>query len=206
MPAGGAGGFNTPTPRKSQGTSVFMSIAVVIFITSLGAVGGMFFWKSLLISQQETYKTQLAQREKQFDTRLMQDLKQQDVKINFAQQLLRNHLSVSNVFAILGSMTIENVRFLSLDLTAPANSTDDIKVTMKGYATSFSAVAFQSQVLASLEDYDLRGIIKNPILSDPSLDNEGTASFGFSATIDSSVLSYEKTVTPDLDSGSTTPQ
>lgn len=188
---GTVGGVSTPAQRR-RSTSLFMTIGTLAFIFSLVAAGGTYFWKSFLISSQDGYKTQLAQREKQFNSRLIEELKRQDVKISLAEQLIRNHLAISGIFGVLGSMTIENVRFLSMDLVAPVNSSEDIKVSMKGYATSFSAVAFQSQVFSKLEDYGLRGIIKNPILSDPVLESTGAASFGFSATIDPSILSYEE--------------
>jgi hypothetical protein len=180
-----------------------MIIAVLVFLASLAAAGGMYFWKSMLLSAQEGYKTQLAQREKQFNSDLIEELKRQDVKISIAQELIRNHLAISNVFDILGSMTIQDVRFLSLDLTAPANGSEDIKVSMKGYGTNFQAVAFQSDVLGKLEDYGLRKIIKNPVLSDPALDSAGTVSFGFSATIDPTTLSYEKSLAPAVEEETT---
>lgn len=195
MSAGTIGGVSTPAPSKKS-TSIFMTLAALIFILSLGAAGGMYFWKSFLLTSQESYKTQLAQREKQFNSDLIEELKRQDVKISLASQLIRNHLAMSNIFSVLGSLTIESVRFISLDLVAPANSTEDIKVSMKGYGSSFSAVAFQSDVLGKLEDYGLRRIVKNPILSDPSLDSNNTVSFGFTATIDPTTLSYEKALAP----------
>jgi hypothetical protein len=67
---------------------------------------------------------------------------------------------------------------------------------MQGYGSSLSAVAFQSDVLNQLEQYGLRKIIRNPILSDPALDANGTVSFNFSATIDPAALSYMKSVEP----------
>ncbi len=191
----GLGGISVPQQPKRRGTSVFMSIAVIIFIISLGAVAGVHFWKSVLISAQDSYKVQLAQREKQFNLALIEELKRQDVKISLADQLLRNHLAISNIFGIIGSFTIENVRYLSLDLSAPANSTEDVKISMKGQGSNLSAIAFQSKVLATLEEYGLRTIVRNPILSDPVLDASGAVSFGFTATINSGALSYEKSVT-----------
>lgn len=186
----GAIGGVTPTPPKRKSNSILMTIALFLFLLSLGAAGGVYFWKGLLLSSQESYKTQLAQREKQFNTRLIEELKRQDIKITTIDQLLSNHLSISDVFDILGSFTIQNVRFSSLDLTAPANSSEEIKVSMKGVAANFSAVAFQSQVFNTLDQYGLRGIVKNPILSDPVLDSAGTVSFNFTASIDPSALSY----------------
>ncbi len=198
IPPGGMSGLNT-SPRRHT-TSLFMSLAVILFILSLLAAGGMYFWKSYLLSSQASYKTQLAERERQFNADLIEELKRQNVKIDLAKQLIGNHLAVSQIFDIIGRLTIENVRFLSMDLTAGANSGEGIKVAMKGYGTSFSAVAFQSDVLGQLEQYGLRKVVKNPILSDPALDSSGTVSFGFSATIDPASLSYEKSVTAEASS------
>lgn len=189
------GGLSTP-PMKHHGSgSFFMSIAVIIFILSLAAVGGVFAWKQVLLSQQVSYQNDLAQSEKQFNTNLISQLKETNVKIDMAKQLLQNHLALSQIFGLIGRVTIDNVRFLSMDLTAPQNAGGDLKVTLNGYGTSLSAVAYQSKVLNQLEQYGLRNIIKNPILSDPSLDSSGTVSFGFTASVDPSSLSYETSVT-----------
>lgn len=187
------GGPSTPT--KHRGTSFFMGLAIIIFVLSLAAVGGAFAWKQVLLSQQLGYQQDLATREKQFNTDLISQLKETNVKIDMAKQLLANHLALSQIFGLIGRVTIENVRFMSMDLDAPTKSGDDIKVTLSGYGTSLSAVAFQSDVMNKLEQYDLRKVIKNPILSDPSLDNNGTVAFGFTASIDPSSLSYEQSVT-----------
>jgi hypothetical protein len=84
-----------------------------------------------------------------------------------------------------------------MDVITPVNQTEDIKVSLKGYGTSFSAVAFQSDVLGQLEQYGLRKIVKNPIISDPSLDQRGTVSFGFTASVDPKSVLYEKLVSSD---------
>ncbi|MEN9524455.1 MAG: hypothetical protein RL536_524, partial [Candidatus Parcubacteria bacterium] len=101
--------------------------------------------------------------------------------------------------------TIEKVRFLSMDLTAPnANSGEGFKLSMKGYGTSLPAIAFQSDVLGQLEDYGLRKVVKNPILSDPSVDINSTVSFGLSATIDPATLTYRRSLA-DASATSTNP-
>jgi len=190
------GGPSTPT--KHHGTSFFMGIAIIIFVLSLAAVGGVYVWKQVLLSQQTGYQKDLAAREKQFNTDLISQLKETNTKIDTAKQLIRNHLALSQIFALIGRVTIENVRFMTMDLVAPKKAGDDIKVTLSGYGTSLSAVAYQSDVMNQLEQYGLRKVIKNPILSDPSLDNNGTVAFGFMASIDPTSLSYEQSVTGSM--------
>jgi hypothetical protein len=200
------GGLNASAPRRT--TSFFMIAAVLLFVVSIGAAGGMYFWKSYLESAQLKYKDQLAQREKQFNPDLIEELKRQNVKIDLGKQLISNHVAISQVFDIIGRLTIESVRFTSMDLASGATPADGIKINMKGYGTNLSAVAWQSDVLGQLEKYGLRKVVKNPILSDPALDSAGLVTFGFTASIDPSNLSYEKSLaTPDstTSNASTTP-
>jgi len=186
----------TPQPAKHKGTgSFFLGIAVILFVLSLASVGGVYAWKQVLLSEQTGYQADLAQREKQFNTDLISQLKETNVKIDMAKQLLQTHMAISEIFKLIGRITIENVRFLSMDLAAPDKSGGDLKISLTGYGTSLSAVAFQSKVFNQLEQYGLRNIIKNPILSNPSLDSSGTVSFGFTASVDPSSLSYESSVT-----------
>ena len=199
------GGLNMPAPR-SHTSSLFMTLAGLIFIISLVSAVGMYFWKSYLLSAQASYKTQLVEREKQFKADLIEELKRQNVKIDAAKQLLASHVAMSQIFDIIGRLTIEDVRFLSMDVSGGKDVNDGVKVSLKGYGTSFSAVAFQSDVLGQLEQYGLRKVVKNPILSDPSLDSTGSVSFGFTATIDPGSLSYAKSITTSDSASSTNSQ
>ncbi len=197
------GGLTQSAPHRSF--SFLMVISVLLFIVSIGVAGGTYFYKSYLESSQVKYREELALREKQFNPDLIEELKHQNVKIDIGKQLIQNHLAVSQIFDIIGRLTIENVRFTSMDLAIGQNSGEGIKVSMKGYGTSLSAVAWQSDVLGQLERYGLRKVVKNPILSDPALDAAGLVSFGFSATIDPESLSYVKSLQPPSTATSTTP-
>jgi hypothetical protein len=191
-------GASTAVPVLRQpdrsGTSIFMMIAVALFVVSLVGIGGAYIWKAHLFSVQGKYKEILAKKEQQFNIDRIEQLKQFNVQIDTAKQLLKNHLAVSQIFGIISQFTIENVRFLSLDLTSPVGGVGDFKVAMSGSGANLSAVAFQSDVLGALEQYGLRRVVKNPIISDPGLDQGGVVSFGFSATIDPASLLYEKTL------------
>jgi hypothetical protein len=101
-------------------------------------------------------------------------------------------LAASQLFDIISKFTIENIRFLTLKISTPTLPSDDINIAMTGYGANLSSVAFQSDVLGSLGDYNLHDVVKNPIIADPALDPAGTVSFGFSAAIDRNSLMYEK--------------
>ena len=191
---GGIGSNFAPRQRARATISIFFSIGLLLFIVSLGMAGGVYAWKSVTLSTQNNLKQQLEGRQKQFNTSLIEDLKRVNVKIDVAGKLMANHLALSNIFAIISRLTAERVRFSSLDLTAPSTQSNDIIISMAGVGVDLSAVAFQSDVLGQLEQYGLRKIVKNPILSDPTLDTSGMVSFGFSASIDPSTLSYMNSI------------
>jgi hypothetical protein len=193
------GGLSSQKPVR-HGTSIFMAIAVLIFVVSLGAIGGAYAWKQYLLSVQVTYQKDLAAREQQFNLTQIEHLKQINVQIDTAKQLVNNHVALSQIFEIIQKLTIEKVRFMNMDVTLPTAQNgatgNAVKITMMGYGSNLSAVAFQSKVLSELEQYGLRNIVKNPIISDPSLDPAGTVSFGFGAELDKTGLTYAQVINP----------
>ncbi|MFA6602094.1 MAG: hypothetical protein WCT02_04525 [Candidatus Paceibacterota bacterium] len=210
------GGMTGMAPQRPhhRGAGVFMLIGIVVFVVSLGALAGAYFWKQYLTQVQVAYKSELAQRESQFKLELITTLKQWNAQIDTAKKLLDNHLAVSKIFGIVGSMTAVNVRFVSLDFSTPTftpstsgssastpsispGDKNSLNLTMKGYGSNLAAVAFQSDVLAQLADYGLSNIVKNPMISDPSLESNNAVSFGFSATVNPASLSYEKSIIGD---------
>jgi len=175
---------------KTGFASLYMTIAVVLFVASLGSIGGAFAYQQFLEAHLAASQKTLTQREQQFNIDLIQQLREINVKIDNSQKLLASHVATSRVFDIIPKFTSAHVRFLNMDLTTAASG-KPAQISLQGYGTGLQAVAFQSDVFSSLEQYGLRNIVKNPIMSDPSIDQStGKASFGFTATISSDALSY----------------
>lgn len=189
------GGTIPRAPSARPGLSIFLTLAVLLFILSIAAVGGAYFWKQHLISTQAKLKTDLKAQEDKFELSQIEDLKAVNVQIDTAKSILAQHLSVTQIFTIISYLTIESVRFLSLDVTPPVNPGDDVRLELSGIGANLFSVAFQSKVLAQLENYGLRKIVKNPILSNPTLNPNNSVSFSFSASIAPDSISYEKLVT-----------
>lgn len=198
-------GISVGAPKNHAGTSILMIVGVLSFIISILAAGGSYGWNRYLLVQQDKYRIQLIERRKQYESSLtdLEKVKAINVKIDAASLLLSKHVALSQIFAIISQLTTENVRFLNLDLTMPGEQVNDgVKISMHGYGTSLAAIAWQSDVLSHLDQYDLRQVVKNPILSDPSLDTNSTVAFGFTATIDPTKLLYSngfKKVETDLE-------
>ncbi len=180
--------------RHHESSSLFMMIAVFIFILALLTVGGAYFWKQYLLSDQTRSEQNLAQRRKEFLIDQISVIKAQSTKITYASQLLGNHLSMSKIFGVVSKLTSESVRFISMDISAPGGLSSPLQMTLVGYGRDFPSVAFQSDVLNQLEKYGLRAVVKNAIVSEPTLNHNGTVSFGFTAQVDPSSLAYTKSL------------
>ncbi len=189
-------------PRSPVGISIFMGIAVIIFVASLAGAGFVFAWKGLLVDSQHKYQQELNEQEKRFKPEEIERLKKKNIRIDFAKELLKNHLSVSEIFSIVGGLTIDGVRFSSLDYSGPdakaANGGTLAKISMRGIANSFSSIAWQSDVFGSSQRYGTNKILKNPVLSDLVVDATGNVGFSFMANIDPVDISYEKTLVERL--------
>jgi hypothetical protein len=168
-----------------------MIIAVILFVISLAGVGGAYMWKQYLTTNQDTYEKQLAAKEKQFNIDLIEKLKAADIKLGIAKQVMNSHIALSGIFQLIGSIIVEKVRLTTLDLSIPTDSSD-IKVTVKGYGVNLPAVAYQSDVLSQLETYGLRKIVKNPMILNPTNDENGLVTFTMTASVDPSALQYAK--------------
>jgi hypothetical protein len=194
---GSIGGSQIQQRPKTHVSSLYMAIAVIIFIISIAAAGGAYFWKSYQSSANAQYKIDLADRQKQFDLNLITKLKAINTQIDSAQKLLNNHVAFSRIFDIIQKMTVSEIRFLSMDFKDSVENNGKLTISMKGQGKNLSAVAFQSDILSELSKYGISNVVKNPIISNPTLDSTGSVSFSFSAEIDKSAVSYSQSITGD---------
>lgn len=190
--AGSVSGVSVPH-RKYTG-SIFMTLAVLLFIASLLALGGAYLWNNYLVSVAEDYKQELIDREAQYQIDSIAKIKADSVRIDLAKKLLSTHLSASQIFSIISRLTVENVQFLSMNVSSPSTPGGYIKVTLSGYGLNFSTVASQSDTLGQLDRIGLDKIVKNPIISDPTLNQNGTVSFSLTLLIDPNAILYDKGV------------
>lgn len=177
--------------KGGSSTSIFMFVAVIIFVISLTVAIFTVVWKSVLNKNQQNYIANLKKAEERFDTKTIEKLKKVNTKIDLGKKLLKNHLAVSQVFEIISALTIEGIRFNNFTYTAPQKDGELIKISMDGTGSSFSAIAFQSDVFGQSSKFGSNKVLKNPVMSDLELDEEGNVNFEFTAYIDPQDISYE---------------
>jgi hypothetical protein len=196
---------NMAIRRSSGGTSIFMFVAIIIFVLSIGGIGFTFAWKKVLLDKQLAKQLELKQKEASFNETLIDQLKKANTKIDLGSQLLKKHLAVTELFDIVSQLTIQGVKFNSFEFsnaevsktsggTAPNSTTGEgIKFSMKGVGNDFKSIAFQSDVLGESEKYGTKTMIKNPIISDLVVDEKGRVEFTFTGFVSTDDLLYSKT-------------
>jgi len=188
------GGPSMSVPHRRYTGSIFLTLAVLLFICSLVALGGTYIWNNYLISVAEEYKKELIAREAQYQIDAISKIKADSIRIDLAKRLLSTHLSASQIFSIISQLTVVNVQFLSMNVSPAQTPGGLIRVVLAGYGLNFSTVASQSDTLSQLDRIGLDKIVKNPIISDPTLNQNGTVSFSLTLSIDPNSILYDKSV------------
>ena len=173
-----------PGTRTREPVSIFLILSIMIFLGSIASVGGVYLWEKTALEQQAVYKETLAQNRSSFGEEQLEIFKKLNTKINLAQEHLNSLLTPRALFDILSAVTVQSVRYKSFTFTPPQKVGDPIKISMVGEGAGFQAVAYQSDVLAG------QSRIKNPVLADFAVNENGFVSFTFSGEIDPKDVLY----------------
>src|SRR5690606_8830426 len=95
-----------------------------------------------------------------------------DTRLQSVRQLLNNHIMMTPVFAELSKYTTTAVSLENFDSTV--TQAGGLKVTGKGVASSYEALAVQSDTFAK------SSYIVNPIFTNLTRDEEGVVNFDYS--------------------------
>jgi len=172
--------------------SLFNMFSILIFILSLAGAGFVVAYQNYLNKTQRQYEQTLQANENQFNPTLIATLQRASNKINTANQLLSKHLAVSQVLAIIAALTAQNITFNSFSYNAPSAANGLATISMRGLASSFSDIAFQSDIFGSAIKYGTNTKVVTPVLSNLGLGQNGGVTFTFTAGIDPSDILYSK--------------
>jgi hypothetical protein len=176
---------NTDVAAGSFGIVTFLT--VLIFILSVIGAGGVFAYQQVLKNGIASKAHTLQLNQDAFGSNTIEDLARMDTRIAQAKTLLNKHVAASAVFAFLGSQTLQTVQFTSFDYKLSNDRSGSL--SMEGVATSFSAVALQSDQFGGSK------VLKDVIFSDINPDQAGKVRFTVKATIAPDLLLYSHTVT-----------
>ena len=167
--------------------SLLSIVAMIIFILTLLAVGGLFGYSKLLVKQNEGLKV-LVQNELEanFNPAFVSELTNLNSRIETSEELLPKHVSLSFFLKSLGSLTVKNIQFTDFNYSGSPGGT--VTVTMKGRGTSYSAIVSQYSIFTKEKSFI------NPSFSDFSLDDKGGVVFNFKTTLSPTAVSYKNTL------------
>jgi len=177
--------------RRSGGAGFLFLISFIIFMASLCAAVGVFFYNQILDQKIKTGNDELSKNQNIFNPSVVQEYSRLNDRINASYEILKKHTAVSNLFNIISAVTLKNVRFNNF--TYSNTGGDKVSLAMNGQTRSYEEVALQARALTD-PTMKYRNAFKSPILGDLNVDSLGNVSFNLATAIDPSVVSYYRLV------------
>ncbi len=121
-----------------QSGAWLFQLALVAFIASLVAAGGLLFYQRSLAAAYVDWQEQVRGQEEDLRPELLAQVSDLSSGISVARELLSSHVFASNAFILLQSVTHPFVGFSSMSLSRDAK-----KIELSGVASSYRSVAEQ---------------------------------------------------------------
>jgi len=174
---------------EGSGISLFLLLAIIIFIVTTALAGGVWLWQKSLVAQTEKEKAELVAAKASYEEDTINSLIRLNDRIEESKVLLSNHIAISPVFLMLEKNILRNIRLKNMKFSYAGS--DKIKLDLSGTASNYDALSKQSDAFGS---ETLRKFISQPVVSDFNPTVDGSISFNFTALVDPGLVSYEKTL------------
>lgn len=171
--------------ERPQTVSVFLFISSIILVASIVGAGFVYFYGTSLSNQVTQMKADLKKAEGAFEGDFIQELQVMDRRINAANEVLANHITVSPVFATLQGSTLKTVQYTKFGYTITGSGpAAQVNIQMSGIAESYIAVALQSDAITKNK------YIRDPIFSNLTLNEKGSVLFDLTFSVDPKFVLY----------------
>lgn len=182
-----------------SGGNTFLVLSLFILGITILASGAVFGYEQYLMSVRETKSAEVQKAQESIDVATVEEFIHTRDRFMAAKGVLDSHVSASNFFDLLESLTLQNVRFNSLGFTVTEDRSAQIQ--MGGTARTFNALAAQSSVFAGEKR------IKRAIFSDIRINDNKSVSFSLEADLDPKLLAVvpDETLSAPVDDGALTP-
>ncbi len=198
-----------PISRKTRTVhrpmSLKIALSFVVFLITIAAYGGMFFYKNNLNESLKNEQLKLSSAKQKLDPgNTIESAQKFQKKVTEIKKLLDSHIAPSVVFNLLQDITLKSVRFTSFQFSSKKSTqiNKNVKkqkqqtvfsVTLKGIAPNYSSVAYQSDVIKK-EIGSKNGRINSFVLSGISLGKGGNVLFSLKLELVPSFLAYSSVV------------
>lgn len=175
---------------KRKGPNLLSLIGLFIFLVSVVATGGVYFWKIQIENQIADQIENLKQARNEFDEQTIANANRLNERIIAVDNILENHVAPSNVFAILEESILQSIRLRSFSYTSQDDGT--VKISGSGNALGYEGVVVQS------DKFGETGLFRDTIFSNVQTAQDQSVNFNFSAAMDKNIFLYSKYIGESL--------
>lgn len=177
--------------RPSQPIGLFTVLAIFLFMSSIIAGTGMYFYKKTLEQKIVASEDNLAKAEDRVQKTKKDELKLFDRRINVASQVLNNHIAVYPIFEALGKVTMKSVRYTNFSYALGEKKGDRIKIklsgtTQPGRTQPFSELGLQAELFTKEKNFI------DPVFSNMVKTAKGEVTFDIDFYVDPSFVDYKE--------------
>jgi len=176
------------TKKTQMQRSVLGILALLLFVTALVSVIGVYLYKIRLANVVNSRIESINRAEKAFEPAVVLELKKLDIRLRAGTNLLKGHIGLSDFLESFSESTLPDVSFSEFEF---AFDEEEPSVSMTGEARGYLSVAQQSDVFQDNQ------YIQNHIFSDFSLTSTGNVSFSLQFTLNRDLLTFGRTVKND---------
>jgi hypothetical protein len=161
----------------------FVGVLVIsIFIFSIIAAVGLYFYEGIVKSDIQNLESQLANAEKNIDKKTIDEMSQFGKKLDLIKSIVYKHQVISGFLGSLASSTVSAVQFT--DFNYGNLEEGKLTVTLRGNALSYAAIALQEQVFSQNKYF------KSVSFSNLNLTDKGIVSFDLAISVDPKISLY----------------
>ena len=145
--------------KKRRSVHVFSMLSSIIFIASLGAAVGLYFYNGVLEGRLEEAKIALSEVDEMENDRKIEEIRIYNEKLKIAENLLDNHIAASSIFEEIENSTKVTVQFDTLEYVYDPGF--EAELTLAGNTEEFTGVALQKMQLIEdslFSDFLIRNI------------------------------------------------
>lgn len=181
----------TPQITASRGPDFVAVAALVLFIASAVAAGGVYAWRWNLNRQIEGQAAQLEKARDAFDPQFVEEASLLNDRIVAANDILDRHLAPTELFEIFEQFTLRSIAFQSL--TAVHQADNSVSIVATGVGRNFESVVLQSDWFG--EGPEGNGArLRDVVFSRLGENDRGEATFNFSATIPAERILFARSI------------
>lgn len=170
---------------RPSSLSLFSIIVITLFLASILASGFVFLSINRENSKIREITDELALAKQAFEPAVIEELLTVSNQIKSIKELMQKHISISNLFYLFQSITIQNTSFSSFVFD---RSTKNITVRIGGEALSYGHASKQAQIFSET------GFMSNISYTNLKLNEDGTVSINMNTEVDTNSISYLETI------------